>query len=85
MRLLLVKKIKYYLINFNFLGIIFNSGIIAYPANRALCATAVSKSKKGRLFVLGSEKFFEDEYIEKEENKKITVIFYLFFYLLFKN
>ncbi len=53
--------------------IIFNSGIIAYPANRALCASAVSKSKKGRLFVLGSEKFFEDEYIEKEENKKITV------------
>lgn len=53
--------------------IIFNSGIIAYPANRALCCSAVSKSRKGRLFVLGSEKFFEDEYIEKEENKKITV------------
>jgi hypothetical protein len=65
--------------------IIFNSGIIAYPANRALCASALSKSKKGRLIVLGSEKFFEDEYIEKEENKKITVIINngLFFYCLF--
>ena len=56
--------------------VVFNSGIIAYPANRALCATAVSQSKKGRLFVMGSEKFFEDEYIEKEENKKITVKFF---------
>lgn len=56
--------------------VVFNSGIIAYPANRALCATAVSQSKKGRLFVMGSEKFFEDEYIEKEENKKITVNFF---------
>lgn len=53
--------------------VILNSGIIAYPANRALCASAFSKSKKGRLFVMGSEKFFDDEYIEKEENKKIAV------------
>ena len=56
--------------------IVFNSGIIAYPANRALCATALSKNKKGRLFVMGSEKFFEDDYLEKEENKKIAVIIY---------
>jgi len=53
--------------------VIFNSGIIAYPANRALCCSAVSKSKKGRMFVMGSEKFFEDEYFEKEENKKVAV------------
>jgi hypothetical protein len=57
-------------------GIIFNSGIIAYPANRPLAACNVSKSKKGRIFVLGSEKFFEDDYLEKEENKKITVSSY---------
>lgn len=53
-------------------SIILTSGIIAYPANRALAACAVSKTKKGRLFVIGSEKFFEDEYFEKEENKKIA-------------
>jgi intraflagellar transport protein 52 len=54
-------------------GVVFNSGIIAYPANRPLAACNISKSKKGRLFVMGSEKFFEDDYFEKEENKKITV------------
>ncbi len=58
--------------------VILNSGIIAYPANRALCASAVSKSKKGRLFIMGSEKFFEDEYFEKEENKKVAVRLFLF-------
>ena len=57
--------------------VVLNSGIIAYPANRALCCTALSKSKKGRLFVMGSEKFFEDEYFEKEENKKISVNIHL--------
>jgi hypothetical protein len=54
-------------------SVVFNSGVIAYPANRALAACNVSKSKKGRLFVLGSEKFFEDEFFEKEENKKVSV------------
>lgn len=54
-------------------SIVFNSGVISYPANRPLAACAVSNSKKGRLFVLGSEKFFEDEFFEKEENKKIGV------------
>lgn len=53
-------------------SVVFNSGIIAYPANRALAACSISKNKKGKLFVLGSEKFFDDEFFEKEENKKIT-------------
>jgi len=53
-------------------SVVFNSGIIAYPANRPLAACNVSKMKRGRLFVLGSEKFFEDEFFEKEENKKIA-------------
>lgn len=53
-------------------SVVFNSGIVAYPANRALAACNVSKSKKGKLFVIGSEKFFEDEFFEKEENKKIA-------------
>ncbi len=52
-------------------SVVINSGIIAYPANRALAACNVSKTKKGKIFVFGSEKFFEDEFFEKEENKKI--------------
>ena len=54
-------------------SVVINSGIIAYPANRALAACNSSQSRKGKLFVLGSEKFFDDEFFEKEENKKITV------------
>jgi hypothetical protein len=58
------------------ISVIFNSGIISYPANRPLSACNLSKNKKGKLLVLGSEKFFEDDYFEKEENKKIAVIEY---------
>ena len=54
-------------------SVVINSGIIAYPANRPLAASSYSQSRKGKLFVLGSEKFFDDEFFEKEENKKITV------------
>ncbi len=52
-------------------SVVFNSGILSYPINRPL--SACRENKKGRLFVLGSEKFFEDDYFEKEENKKVTV------------
>ena len=54
-------------------SVIFNSGIVAYPANRPLAACNVSKNKKGKLFVMVSEKFYDDEFFEKEENKKIAV------------
>jgi hypothetical protein len=54
-------------------SVVINSGLIAYPANRALPACNLSNSKKGRLFVLGSERMFEDEFFEKEENKKVCV------------
>ena len=54
-------------------SVVINSGIIAYPANRALAACNLSKNKKGKIFVIGSERFFEDEFFEKEENKKIGV------------
>lgn len=52
-------------------SVIFNSGIIAYPLNRPLCAVTTSKSKKGKLAVLGSLRFIENEYIDKEENRKV--------------
>jgi intraflagellar transport protein 52 len=51
--------------------VLFNSGIIAYPANRPLAAGSFSESRKGKLFILGSERFVEDDFFEKEENKKI--------------
>eukprot|EP00340_Litonotus_pictus_P000465 CAMPEP_0170514288 /NCGR_PEP_ID=MMETSP0209-20121228/859_1 /TAXON_ID=665100 ORGANISM="Litonotus pictus, Strain P1" /NCGR_SAMPLE_ID=MMETSP0209 /ASSEMBLY_ACC=CAM_ASM_000301 /LENGTH=425 /DNA_ID=CAMNT_0010798321 /DNA_START=27 /DNA_END=1304 /DNA_ORIENTATION=+ len=50
---------------------VFNSGIISYPLKRPLMAAVSSMSKKGRLLVVGSEGFTEDEYFEKEDNKKI--------------
>jgi intraflagellar transport protein 52 len=55
------------------ISVVLNSGIITYPINRPLSACTLSENRKGRIFVLGSEKFFEDEYFEKEENKKVTV------------
>lgn len=52
-------------------SVLFNSGIIAYPLNRPLCACTTSKSGKGKLVVLGSLKFVSNEYIDEEENKKV--------------
>lgn len=51
--------------------VIFNSGIIAYPMNRPLCAVTQSKSGKGKLVVIGSLKFIDNDYIDKEENRKV--------------
>jgi len=53
------------------ISLLFNSGTIAYPANRPLAACV--SVNKGKLLVLGSEKFVDDEYFEKEENKRILV------------
>ena len=51
---------------------IFTSGKIAFPMNRPLCAVTSSKSGKGRLCVFGSINFFDNSYIDKEENMKIV-------------
>lgn len=61
-------------------SVIFNSGIVAYPANRSLAACTLSNNRKGKLFVMGSERFFDDEFFEKEENKKIAVFIYKPYY-----
>ena len=53
------------------LACVFNSGIISYPLNRPLCVCANSKSGKGKLCVLGSVKFIDNDYIDKEENRKV--------------
>ena len=46
---------------------ILSSGPISYPANRPVGAFYMSP-KRGKLFVLGSMMFFEDDYFEKEDN-----------------
>ena len=50
---------------------VFNSGIITYPLNRPLCVCANSKSGKGKLCLIGSVKFIDNDYIDKEENRKV--------------
>lgn len=49
---------------------IMSSGPISFPANRPIGAFYVSQNR-GRVFVLGSMKFFHDEFFEKEDNQKI--------------
>lgn len=49
---------------------ILSSGPISYPANRPVGAFYMSP-KRGKLFVLGSMMFLEDEFFEKEDNQKI--------------
>ena len=50
---------------------IFTSGKIAYPMNRPLCVVTTSKSGKGKLCAFGSVNFFDNSYIDKEENMKV--------------
>jgi intraflagellar transport protein 52 len=51
---------------------LFTSGKIAYPMNRPLCAVTTSRSMKGKLCVFGSINFFNNNYIDKEENMKVV-------------
>ncbi len=51
---------------------LISSGPLSYPVSRPVAAFYTNKNK-GKLFVLGSVKIFEDEYIEKEDNPKIIV------------
>lgn len=50
--------------------VLLSSGPISFPANRPVGAFYVSKNK-GKLLVLGSMKFFHDDFFEKEDNQKI--------------
>jgi len=50
---------------------IFTSGKIAYPMNRPLCVVTTSKNGKGKLCAFGSVNFFDNSYIDKEENMKV--------------
>ena len=46
---------------------ILSSGPISFPANRPVAGFYMSP-KRGKLFVIGSMMFFEDEFFEKEDN-----------------
>ena len=46
---------------------LLSSGPVSYPANRPVAAFYMSP-KRGKLFVMGSITFFEDEFFEKEDN-----------------
>lgn len=49
---------------------ILSSGPISFPANRPIGAFYKS-NRGGKVFVLGSMKFFHDDFFEKEDNQKI--------------
>ena len=49
---------------------ILSSGPISFPANRPVGAFYMSL-KRGKLFILGSIQFFNDDFFEKEDNQKI--------------
>ncbi len=56
---------------------LLSSGPISYPMNRPLCATFVNpENKKSKLVVVGSVKFFEDEFLDKEDNAKIVDVLF---------
>ena len=48
-----------------------SSGAICYPLNRPIAAGYYHKPSGGKLFVIGSIRFFDDEFFEKENNQKI--------------
>jgi len=49
---------------------LLSSGPISFPANRPIAAFYTSP-RKGKLVVVGSMQFFNDEFFEKEDNQKI--------------
>lgn len=49
---------------------LLSSGPISFPPNRPIAAIYTS-AKKGKLYVMGSMKFFEDNFFENEDNQKI--------------
>jgi intraflagellar transport protein 52 len=49
---------------------ILTTGSVCYPVNEVVMSMYESETG-GKLFVLGSWKVFSDDYLEKEENKKI--------------
>lgn len=61
---------------------LLGTGALSYPVNRPIAAVCSTKGK-GKLAVIGSTEMFTDEFLEKEENSKIFVIFILFVLVLY--
>lgn len=49
---------------------LLSSGPISFPPNRPVAAFYTS-AKRGKLLVMGSMKFFEDNFFDKEDNQDI--------------
>ncbi len=58
---------------------VLSSGTICFPINRPLCAVYGNVRKQpGKICVLGSSHIFHDNYIDKEENRKILEVIFKF-------
>lgn len=54
---------------------VLSTGHIAYPLNRPVVAFSSPEGCKGRIAVVGSVRIFDDEWLTKEENGKLLVMF----------
>ena len=50
---------------------ILSTGPVSYPTNRPILAAYQDMNRGGRLLVLGSVRFFDDDFCDKECNSKI--------------
>jgi len=55
---------------------ILSSGYISYPLNRPVAAMYESKTGKGRLCVVGSTHIFDDKWLDKEDNAKLSDVIF---------
>ena len=55
---------------------ILSSGPLSIPNNRPIASIWTTKSKKGRIMVIGSVEFMDDEYIDKDDNYKLSEILF---------
>jgi intraflagellar transport protein 52 len=53
---------------------VLSTGSICYPLSRPICAFYVQHRTPGKICVLGSSHIFHDQYIDKEENRKLLEI-----------
>lgn len=56
---------------------ILSSGNVSFPLNQPVAAFTRSQSGRGKIIVCGSSLMFSDEYLDKEENKKLLEVLLL--------
>ena len=55
---------------------VLSSGYISFPLNRPVAAMYSSKTGNGRLCVIGSTHIFEDKWLDKEDNAKLSDVIF---------